>query len=310
MKVLICGASGFIGRNLFEALTLNPRLDVYGTYWKNKFSQSNKLVQVNLTDAESARTVTRNMDVVINCAAITDGSGAVASNPAGYVMDNIRINSNLIEAAFINKIRHFIFLSCSVMYPSSNQPLKEDEHDLNNIHPKYFMGARMKVFSEDLCRFYASLGMTKYTAIRHTNIYGPYDKFDLIRGHVLSATIVKVMEAESQITIWGQGTESRDFLYVLDLIRFITKVFNKQENNFEIFNVGYGKTCTINELAEKIIFCSGKKLDILHDVTKPTIGTQMNIDVQKAKQIVGWKADIGLSEGLVMTLDWYRNQPR
>ncbi len=308
-KVLVCGASGFIGRNLFERLSNRRDLEVYGTYLHNealnKIKPDPRLWRVDLTDRYHTHVVTQGFDYIINTAAMTDGSGAIALNPAGYIADNIRINSNLIEAAYINQIQHLVFLSCTVMYPSSNRPLKEEEYDLNKVHPKYFMGARMKVFSEDLCRFYAGLGKTKYTAARHTNIYGPYDKFDLKRGHVLAATIEKVMQAEKEITVWGTGIETRDFLYIDDLINFIEKTIERQKSNFEIFNVGCGKTYSVNELVEKIVSCSGKKVRIVHDLEKSSIETRMNIDIEKAQGLLDWKSEIGLLEGLNKTVEWY-----
>lgn len=305
---MICGASGFIGRNLFEYFNSLENYDVYGTYLKNRpQSPYPGLVQADLKDKEKTLRATQDMNVVINCAAMTDGMGVY--NPATYILPNIQINQNLIEAALINRVRHFIFLSCTVMYPSSSRPLKEHEHNLENVHPKYIMPARMKLVAEDLCRICANLGNTKYTVVRHTNVYGPYDKFDLQKGHVLSATIEKVMRAEKEITVWGSGTESRDFLYIQDLIRFVEAVIEKQENNFDIFNVGYGQTYSVNELVDHIIRCSGKKISAVHDLNKPTIETLMKIDVEKAKNILGWKADVGLSEGLVQTIDWYtKNQ--
>ena len=163
-KVLICGASGFIGRNLFEILPQRSDLDVYGTYNTRRFSESKKLFRVDLTNKESAITVVRGMDVVINASAVTDGSGAVASNPGRYIADNVRINTNLVESANDNSVSHFIFLSCSILYPAhSNVPVKEDNVDLLIIHPTYRMGARMKLFSEDLCRYFARLSINRLT---------------------------------------------------------------------------------------------------------------------------------------------------
>lgn len=309
-KVLICGASGFIGRNLFEHYDAGNEYETHGSYFKNQPKTLNsKIFQADLRNKEEALEITKNMDIVINAAALTAGIGVFSEmgKAEEFRTENNKVNENLAEAAHINKVKHFIFLSCTVMYSSSNTSLTEDEVDREKIHPKYSVVAEMKLFGEDRCRYYAGLGSTKYTAVRHSNIYGPHDKFDLKRGHVLAATITKIMEAKNQITVWGQGNESRDFLYIDDLINFIKMAIEKQRANFEIFNVGYGKTISINELVQKIIFCSGKKLEIVHDLQKPSIETHMNIDVEKAKQLLGWKAEVGLSEGLVRTLDWYHN---
>lgn len=183
-KILVCGASGFIGRNIFEALSKKLDSKVYGTYFNSQVPENEDLDWIDLTNKKYVLEATRGMDVIIHAAAVTDGSAAVNLDPAGYIADNIRINTNIAEAAYKNKISHLIFMSCSVMYPHSSKPLKESEADLSKIHPRYFMGARLKVFAENLCKFYAGLGETRFTIIRHSNIYGPYDKYDLNKSHV------------------------------------------------------------------------------------------------------------------------------
>lgn len=308
-KVLICGASGFIGLNLFECLSGQTGLDVYGTYLTDKNLNSRPpnphLWRADLTNREHANAiVSHGFDYVINAAAKTEGSGAYNSETS--IPANIRMNLNLIEAAHIHKVKHFIFLSCTVMYPSSNRPLKENEYDLNNLPSQYHMAARMKVLAEDLCRFYSGLGTTKYTAVRHSNIYGPYDKFDLKRGHVLSATVEKVMTSEKEFTIWGPGTETRDLLYITDLIDFIEKALERQKGQFEIFNVGLGKMHSINELVQQILLLSQKNLSFRHDLEKKPIA-QTAIDIKKASELIGWQPKTDLREGLAKTLEWYKN---
>ena len=227
-RVLVCGANGFIGRNLFEHLSRRLDLDVYGTYLNRRFSKSEKLLKADLTNNRRARIATRGMDVVINAAAVTDGSGAVASDPGKYVADNNRINTNLIESAHENGVSHFVLLSCSILYPEKNTaPVKEEDlTDLSQIHPKYFMFAQLKAFAEDMCKFYAGIGKTRFTVVRHSNIYGPYDKFSA-RGHVFGATVAKLMSPEKdKVVVWGNGNEARDLLYVSDLVRFFEMILD------------------------------------------------------------------------------------
>ena len=310
-KVLICGASGFIGRNLFQYFSSRDKYDTYGTYFTNRQSYpANRFFKADLKNKGEALWVTKDMDIVINAAAMTDGIGAYSGKEDIFKQNNDLINANVIEATHVNGVKHCIYLSCTVMYHSSTIPLKEEEFDPIRTHPKYSLLAQMKLFGEESCRHFASLGNTKYTVARHTNIYGPHDKFDLKRGHVLAATIVKVMQAQKNLTVWGSGKESRDFLYIEDLIEFINLAITHQKNNFDVFNVSYGQSTSINELVEKIIDCSGKKLEVAHDPEKPTIETHMSINSDKANELLGWKAKTKLSEGLKLTLDWYRNQPR
>lgn len=309
-KILICGASGFIGRNLFEHLSRNPDLEIYGTYLHdqtlNKAPLNPQLWRADFTDLETARKITSGFDVVINAAAMTDGSEAVKANPGMYIGASNRINVNLIEAAHNNGTPQFIFLSCTMMYPSSDRPLKEGEAELANIY------AWIKVFAEQLCRFYSKLGKTKYTAIRHSNIYGPHDKFDLNRGHVFAATITKAMAGADgdKIIMWGRGNEKRDFLHISDLLRFVELVIDNTSYDYDVFNVGLGQSFSVKELAERIVFLSDKKLAIEWDTLKPSADNKILIDIEKAGRTFGWKPAIDLDDGIRQTIDWYLKNRR
>lgn len=311
-RILICGASGFIGRNLFEYFNrLSDDYEIYGTYFKNQPAiPVPNIFRCDLRDPTQTTSALKNMDIVINAAAMTDGVGVFSEEKkaVSYARANNLINSNLANVAFINDVKYFVFLSCTVMYPSSAKPVSENGVDISFFHPKYLIPAKMKLFGEECCRYFAGLGSntTRYTVIRHTNIYGPHDKFDLKRGHVLSATVEKAMTCDNEITVWGRGQESRDFLYIDDLIDFIKKAVELQKSNFEIFNAGSEKTYSVNELVNIIIACSGKKLNIIHDTTKPSVETQMNISSEKAKRLLGWKAQTELREGILKTLKWYK----
>jgi len=304
-RVLICGASGFIGRNLFEYLSQRSDLDVYGTYLNRKFSESNKLLKADLTDNKRARTITMGVDVVINAAAITDGSGAVAADPGKYVADNNRINTNLIESVCRNGVAHFVLLSCSILYPWKNiGPVKEGSVDLSEIHPKYFMFAQLKVFAEDMCKFYSRLGHTRFTVVRHSNIYGPYDKFST-RGHVFGATVAKIMSPENEkVVVWGDGHEVRDLLHVSDLIRLFEIALN-HGNPYDVFNAGSGYPVSVRELVEKINSISGRNLPVDYDLSRPSIDTKIILDITKAKEILGWQPQIDIDEGIRQTIDWH-----
>ncbi len=311
-KVLIYGASGFIGRNLFEGLSENKDLDVYGTYLANKELNADPprshLWRADLTDRYTARRLTEGFDIVINAAAVTDGSGAIAKNPAGYVADNMLINSNLIEAAHLNKIGQFIFLSCSIVYPKHNlKPVDELSVHEREIEPAYRIWAKLKLFGEELCRFYSDLGQTRFTVLRHSNIYGPYDKFDLARGHVFAATIAKVMSTADTVTVWGDGSEKRDFLHVQDFVTAVRLVMEKSLTNYEVFNIGSGTLLSIKELVDKINNISGRNIPVIYDVARQSIDTTIALDTSLARNVLGWQPHIDIDYGIRQTIDWYQN---
>jgi nucleoside-diphosphate-sugar epimerase len=191
------------------------------------------------------------------------------------------------------------------MYIPQGRPVKEEDFDGRMID-KYFGVGWTKVYIEKMCEFYAKLGATKYTAIRHSNIYGPYDKFDLERSHVFGATVAKVMSAkDGVVTVWGDGSDERDLLYVSDLVTFVERAVEAQRSAFELVNLGLGRSVSVKELVSSIIQYSGRKLRIDYDLSQPSIGFKLAIDIERAKKVFDWTPAVSLEEGIQKTLDWY-----
>ncbi|MEI6207214.1 MAG: NAD(P)-dependent oxidoreductase [Desulfuromonadales bacterium] len=310
-KILILGASGFIGRNLAEFFAARDDFEVYGTCLSSQhISHAGvKMVRADLTRREDMDAVLAGMDVVIQAAAVTSGSKDIHMRPYTHITDNALMNSLLFRAAFEQEIPHVLLLSCSIMYQSSDTPRKESDFDAcQEMFPSYFGGGWNKVYFEKMCEFFSRMGKSRYTVIRHSNMYGPWDKFDLERSHVFGATITKVMTApeDGTILVWGSGEEGRDLLYIDDLASFIYSVIERQSSQFEIYNVGSGTAIPVRDLVQKIVECTGKKLTIVHDLTKPTIKFSLSLDCGKAYQQLGWKPEISLEEGIRRTLAWYR----
>ncbi|MFC2059486.1 NAD-dependent epimerase/dehydratase family protein [Chloroflexota bacterium] len=310
-KTLVCGATGFIGRNIAESLSERDDLEVYGIYL-NSAPMANpkiKMIQADLTNKDDVNRVIEGMDIIIQAAATTSGAKDIVTKPYYHVTDNAVMNSLIFRSAYERKVSHVVFFSCSVMYQPGNTPLKETDFDASQeIYPNYFGVGWTKVYTEKMCEFYSRIGNTKYTVIRHSNIYGPYDKYDLERSHVFGATMTKVMTAENEgkIVVWGDGEEERDLLYVSDLVDFVELALDKQESKFELYNVGYGSSFSVNKLVEKIIASSGKDINIEHDVTQPSIKTKLCLDATKAKNSLGWFPRVSLDEGIQKTMKWYQ----
>lgn len=309
-RILICGATGFIGRNLVENLSKNKKNQVYAIYHRRKFLKIDgvKWIKGDLRKDNFSKKVTKNVDIVIQAAATTTGSKDVVSQPFVHVTDNAVMNAYLFRNCYLNKVKHVIFFSCTTMYKSSKKPIIEkDFNPLKDIEPKYFGVATTKVYNENICDFFSRIGQTKFTAIRHSNIYGPYDKYDLERSHVFGATITKVMTSKNKLVVWGKGNERRDLLHVHDLVNFIKLVIQKQKKKFQLFNCGAGYSISINNLVKKIIKISKRKLKIKYDLTKPTIPTFLSVNCNIAKKRLGWKPKIKLDDGIKSTLIWWKS---
>lgn len=310
-KILVCGATGFIGRNIVEFLSKSSDLEIYGTYFDSKPLENLrvKMVRADLTKKDDVEKVIKGKDIIIQAAATTSGSKDVINRPYYHVTDNAVMNSLIYRAAFENKVSHVIFFSCTTMYQSSDIPLKEkDFNEGEEIYPSYFGVGWTKVYIEKMCEFYSRISNTKYTVIRHSNIYGPYDKFDLEMSHVFGATMTKVMTSKEggKIVVWGQGKEERDLLYVSDLVDFVDIAIKNQKSKFELYNVGYGSSISILDLVKKIIAISGKNIEIEFDVSKPNINTKLCLNTDKAKFSLGWSPKVSLDEGIQKTMEWYR----
>lgn len=310
--MLVCGGTGFIGRNVVERLSRRNDLDVYGTYFKTAPSRSLAdsdrvtLMKVDLTNKDEVDSVVRGKDVVIQAAAVTTGSKDVVTRPYIHVSDNAIMNSLIFRACFENKVKHVVFFSCTVMYPDQELPVREGDFNYE-IVDKYFGIGWTKVYIEKMCEFYSRVSDTKYTAIRHSNIYGPYDKYDLEKSHVFGATIAKVMKAkDGRIRVWGDGSEERDLLYVSDLVDFLEIILASQEVPFELINVGYGSSISIKHLVEKIIAISGKPLRIEFDTTRPSIDFRLAVNIDNARARYKWEPKITLEDGIRKTLSWYQ----
>ena len=311
-KILILGSSGFLGKNLSLFFKSNKKIKCYGTYYKNYPKiLKNKIIlkKVNLKNEKEVNNLFKNIkpDILIQAAATTSGAKDIVSKPYIHVNDNAIINSIITKASFDYGVKHFIFFSCTVMYKASNKFLKETDFNANEqMYPNYFGAGWMKVFVEKLCEFYSRISDTKFTIIRHSNIYGPYDKYDLEKSHVFGATIAKVMKSKENIIIWGEGSETRDLLHIDDLINFVNFAIKKQKKQFDIFNVGSSRNISIKNLAKKIIKYSGKKINIDFDLSKKSLKNSVKINISKSKKEIGWTPKINIDSGIKKTLIWYK----
>lgn len=312
-KVLVCGATGFIGRNLIEQLSRRADLEVHAVRLTRPAYSADGVQwhQADLRRVEEVERLVAGFDIVIQAAATTSGAKDIVTRPYIHTTDNAVMNSLLLRAAYEAKVKHFVFFSCTVMHQSSDQPLDEDAWDANRpMEPRYFASGWTKVYIEKMCEFYARLGVTKHTVIRHSNVYGPHDKFDLERSHVFGATVTKVMTArDGAVHVWGEGEEARDLLYVGDLVDFVERAVDRQSAPYALYNVGCGRAVSVNELVGKIIAASGRSLRVEHDLTKPSIKTSLYLDCRKAEEELGWTPKTPLEEGIRVTLDWWRKNP-
>ena len=287
MKVLICGATGFVGRNLVETLKGH---DVHATFHNRPVYDAD--VTWHHVDLCSSSGVdyllSQGFDVVVQCAAITSGSEDTMKRPYIHTTENAVMNSWLLRHSHAHKVGHFIFISTSLMYEPNGNAWKESDWTpamMERIHPAYFGVAWTKVYIEKMCEFYASLGVTKHTVLRAVNCYGPRDP-----NHHFIGALIERSKQGGTLQVWGDGKEVRGVLHVKDLARAVVLTIEKQATPFETYNIS-GDFFSVDEVARKI------STDIEY-VDGPTVKVDFRTNADKAREQLGWKAEISFEEGL------------
>jgi len=314
----ILGSTGFIGKNLIEYFNLNGSNSIFSnTMQSNLLTKEGRDEIYNTIYYASGPFNVQEKSIIINAAAVTSGANDIVNKPYLHVTDNVVMNAQFLQELYENGghrgsyISHYIFFSCTVMYPQNlGRPVKENDFT-GEIYDKYFGVGWTKVYIEKLIEFYSKLmPETKFTIIRHSNVYGPHDKFDLQKSHMFGATMNKVFSAEEGgvVNVWGDGTEERDLIYVEDLMDFVDCVIKNQKTNFEIVNVGSGTTYSVDEIVNKIIKGTKKNLTIKHELGKPSLKNKLSLDITKAKEMYGWNPKYSLEEGIAKTINWLQKK--
>ncbi len=246
-------------------------------------------------------------DIIIDAAARVGGILANNENPYPFLMENLQIQNNLIDAAHKADIQKFIFLGSSCIYPKfAPQPLKEEYLLTDSLEPTNEWYAIAKIAGVKACEAIRKQYGKDFVSLMPTNLYGPNDNFDLKSSHVLPAMMRKFHEAKATnapVKLWGSGTPMREFLHVDDLAQ---AVLFAVENILpeHLYNVGTGTDVTIKELAETIQAIVDHKGEIVWDSTKPD-GTPRKLMDSSKLQNEGWKAKVMLGMGIEKTYDWF-----
>lgn len=299
---MVLGASGFIGRNLFEYLQ-SKGYNVSG----QQYSKSQKdLINCDLTDYNITKLLLRDTDYVFMMAAKTFGLGLLKASPDKLVRDNLVMNANVLQACYELKVKKVFMVSSSVVYQDEHSRVIE-EHDLNlNQDPYYvYKGVGwVKRYTEQLAKFYDSLGM-KVVTVRPTGVYGKYDKYDDTHSHIIPAIIKKCL-SNKELEVWGTGTNIKDFIYVEDFVQDIVSLFEKYDGP-EPVNMCSGKLYSIKNIVDMIVKLTGFSGEIEYNTNKPeTIGAKI-LSNKKLTNIIGKRNYIDLSTGLSKTIEWMKN---
>lgn len=254
---------------------------------------------------------TEKPDYVILAAAKVGGIHANDTYPADFIMKNLQIECNVIDASYKNQVQKLLFLGSSCIYPREcPQPIKEEYLLSDYLEKTNEAYALAKIAGLKMCSYYNRQYGTDYISVMPCNLYGINDNFSLENSHVLPALMRKFHEAkingEPNVTVWGSGTPLREFLNVDDLADACLFLMDHYRGN-EFFNVGFGEEVTIRELAELVKKTVGFEGDIVMDATKPDGTMRKLTDISRIKAL-GWEPKISLEAGLKETYEWFQKK--
>ncbi len=302
-KIYIAGHRGMVGSAVWRALEKAGYQNLIGL-------NSKELDLRNQTAVEAFFSKER-PEIVIDAAAKVGGILANNTYPYAFLMENMQIQNNLIDAAHRYDVQKFIFLGSSCIYPKlAPQPLKEEYLLTAPLEPTNEWYALAKISGVKACEAIRMEFKKDFVSLMPTNLYGSNDNFDLLSSHVLPAMMRKFHEAKlggnHTVELWGSGMPMREFLHVDDLSQAVLfAIRNTLPDN--LYNVGVGSDVTIKELALLIQRIVGHTGEINWDSSKPDGTPRKLMDVSKMHEL-GWKASITLEEGIKDTYNWYLNQ--
>ena len=328
-KIYIAGHRGMVGSAIWRNLESKGYTNLIGRTSKELDLRN----QIDVLDFFN----TQKPEVVIDAAARVGGILANNNFPYQFLMENLQIQNNLIDAAHINNVSKFIFLGSSCIYPKyADQPLKEESLLTSSLEETNEWYAIAKIAGVKACEAIKKQFGKDFISLMPTNLYGTHDNFDLNTSHVLPAMIRKFHEAKMKesesgktepvqksepvgksepvqksepvgksepVELWGSGNPKREFLHVEDLAEAILFTLeNKLEESF--YNVGSGIDLEIKELARIIQKIVGHTGEIIWDSSKPDGTPRKLMDVTKLKK-EGWESKIKLEEGILSTYQWF-----
>ena len=302
MKVYIAGHRGMVGSAIWRHFeNSDQETELIG--------KSSKELDLRNQSAVADFIASEKPDAIIDAAARVGGILANNDYPYQFLMENMQIQNNLISASIANNIQKFVFLGSSCIYPKlAPQPLKEEYLLTGTLEPTNEWYAIAKISGIKATESIRKQFGYDYVSLMPTNLYGPFDNFDLQTSHVLPAMIRKFHEAKqdghSPVGLWGSGSPMREFLHVDDLSKAVGfAVRNRLEHN--LYNVGSGSDLSIKELAESIQNIVGHQGEIQWDTTKPD-GTPRKWMDSSLLRAMGWTPEIGLEEGIRDTYNWFQ----
>jgi GDP-D-mannose 3', 5'-epimerase len=314
IRVVVTGAGGFIGHHLVRRLKTEGYwvrgIDIKVPDYEPSCADEFELLDLRKYD-NCLQAVRGQIDLIYNLAADMGGIGYISALHADIAKNNILINAHMLEAARLNNVNRFLFSSSACIYAGYKQqdtdisPLREEDAYPADPEPGY---GWEKLFSEELCRYYQRDHRLDTRIVRFHNVYGPLGTYEGGKEKAPAAISRKVALAHDgdEIEIWGDGKQTRSFMYVDDCVEGLLRIMASDYS--EPLNLGTSRMISIDELVDLISGIAGKRLVKHHDLTKPQGVRGRNSDNSRLFEILRWEPSIPLEVGLEATYTWVESR--
>lgn len=312
--VLVTGGTGFVGSHLVERLIeegSRVRILTSGSGTDmphiNHLLREIEIVRGDATSAVDARKACHGQAVVMNLAARVGGIAYNRVHNASMLSQNFAIAQTMMDAARIEGVSRFLVVSSACIYPhDATVPTPESEGFRGEPEPTNGGYGWAKRMAEKLGTYMAEEYGMSIATVRPYNCYGPRDRFDPETSHVIPALIKRVLDGEDPLVVWGSGRQTRAFLFVEDLARGMMLATEKSPDP-DAINIGTDEEVSIRDLVSMILRITGKTPRVEFDSTKPDGHPRRNSDNTRAEQVLGFRAEVRLQDGLERTIRWYKD---
>lgn len=311
-KVLVTGGSGFVGTHLVAALLAEGARVRVPLHQRPLAVPDTRVetLRADLSRPEDCRAAARGMEYVFHAAGAVAAAATTVSNPMAAITANLVLTAQVLQGAWQEGVERCLIFSSSTGYPAADHPVREDEMWSGPTYPAYFGYGWMRRYLERIGEFVHSKGKVKVSIVRPTAVYGRWDDFDPVTGHVVPALVRRAVERKDPYEVWGTGDEVRDFLHVTDLARGCLLALERLATCDPV-NVGYGKPVTIREVVRVILEAAGHaRAKVVFNPSGPTTIPLRMVDISKARALLGFEPAMTLEEGLRDTVSWYAGRAK